>query len=153
LPFEPDELVEPGLAERLAEARNTSGREIGELAALLGVSYEAYWDLESFDEEIVDTISFDQLIKLCRAIGLEPRSFFASGDLGYASFGELATRLTQVLTDESLDVDELEDEVGWELRAHLEEPGTFGELPAVALADIGERFGIDWRSFLPRDRG
>jgi hypothetical protein len=28
----------------------------------------------------------------------------------------------------------------------------FEELPAVALADIGGRFGIDWRSFLPPAR-
>jgi hypothetical protein len=43
----------------------------------------------------------------------------------------------------------LEDEVGWELGEVLENPDMFEELPAVALADIGGRFGIDWRSFFP----
>jgi hypothetical protein len=44
---------------------------------------------------------------------------------------------------------DLEAEVGWESQRHLDEPVTFGDLPAVALADIGERVGLDWRSFLP----
>jgi hypothetical protein len=43
----------------------------------------------------------------------------------------------------------LEDKVGWELRRHLDAPATFGELPAVALADIAAPLSLDWRSFLP----
>lgn len=54
----------PGLARRIATARTVSGREIDELASLLGISFEAYEDLERFDDEAVDVISFDQLVLL-----------------------------------------------------------------------------------------
>jgi transcriptional regulator with XRE-family HTH domain len=151
--FQPEDLVAPGQAERLTEARKSSGRDPGELADLLGISYEAYRDLESFDEEIVDTISFRQLILLGGAVHLDLRSFFGAGDqMDTCAFPDLAARLDQLVAEGAVTLAALEDEVGWELREVLENPDRFEELPAVALADIGGRFGIDWRSFLPPAR-
>jgi transcriptional regulator with XRE-family HTH domain len=148
--FQPEDLVASGQAERLAQARKSSGRDPGELAHLLGISYEAYRDLESFDEEIVDTISYRQLLLLAGAVHLDLRSFFEAGDQMEAyAFADLAARLNELVADGAVTLATLEDEVGWELKEVLEKPDLFGELPAVALADIGERFGIDWRSFLP----
>jgi hypothetical protein len=146
--IEPADLIRPGQAQRLAEAREASGRESGELAALLNISFEAYRDLEWFDEEIVDVLSFDQLLTLATAIKLELRHFFDAGDLGQLTFAELATRLESSATD-SASLAALEEKVGWELGKHLEDPSTFGELPAIALADIGKFVGVDWRSLLP----
>ena len=134
----------------MAEARKSSGRDPGELAHLPGISYEAYGDLERFDEEIVDTISFRQLVLLAGVLHLDLRSFFGAGDqMDACAFADLAARLNQLVADGAVTLAALEDEVGWELREVLEEPGLFEELPAVALADIGGRVGIDWRSFLP----
>ena len=90
--MEPADLIRPGQAQLLAQARKASGRESGELATLLNISYEAYRDLEWFDEEIVDALSFDQLLKLAGAIGLELRHFFDAGNLGHTTFVELLDR-------------------------------------------------------------
>jgi hypothetical protein len=147
--IEPDELITPGQAQRLADARKAGGHDVGELAALLGISYEAYHDLEHFDEEIVDTVSLDQLIQLASALGLDLRSFFAAKGIGHVSFAELAERLQRLLDNGDMTLAELEDEVGWELQRHLADPTTFSDLPAIALADIGQPVGLDWRSFLP----
>ena len=68
-----------------------------------------------------------------------------------SSFTELAATL-QHEVDRGVALETLEDEVGWELRRHLDRPETFAELPAIALADIGAPFGVDWRSFLPAAR-
>jgi hypothetical protein len=114
----------------------------------LNISYEAYRDLEWFDEEIVDALSFDQLFALATAIKLELRHFFGAGNLGQVTFTELATRLESSATD-SASLAALEERVGWELGRHLDDPSTFGELPAIALADIGKSVGVDWRSLLP----
>jgi hypothetical protein len=147
---EPADLITPGQAQRLAEARSVSGREVAELAALLGISYEAYADLELFDEEIVDAVSFDQLLQLGAALRLDLRSFFAAEGIGHVTFAELAIRLERLLEGDAMPLAALEDKVGWELRRHLDAPATFGELPAVALADIAAPLSLDWRSFLPR---
>ena len=98
--FQPADLVASGQAERLTEARKSSGRDPGELAHLLGISYEAYRDLESFDEEIVDTISFRQLVLLAGAVHLDLRSFFGAGDqMEACAFADLAGRLNQLVAD------------------------------------------------------
>jgi hypothetical protein len=146
--FQPEDLVESGQAERLADARKSSGRDPGELAHRLGISYEAYRD-----QEIVDTISFRQLVLLAGAVHLDLRSFFGAGDqMDTCAFPDLAARLNLLVAEGDVTLAALEDEVGWELREVLEEPDRFEELPAVALADIGGRVGIDWRSFLPPGR-
>jgi len=151
--FDPADLVTEGQAERLAQARKSSSRDPGELAELLGISFEAYRDLEDFDEEIVDTISFRQLVLLAGAVHLDLRAFFRAGDqVEPCGFPELAGRLNQLIAEGTVTLPALEDEVGWELAEVLEKPDLFEELPAVALADIGGRVGIDWRSFLPRVR-
>jgi len=142
---EPADLIRPGQAARLAAAREASGHESGELASLLDISYEAYRDLEWYDEEVVDALDFDQLVRLAEAIELDLRRFFDADGVGVTTFAELAALLERWPGTTA----ELEDEVGWELRRHLDDPRTFGELPAVALADIGGAVGIDWRSLLP----
>ena len=83
--MEPADLVRPGQARRLAEAREASGREIAELASLLGISFPAFRDLEDFDEEMVDCVSLGQLITLSEAIGLDLRGFFEADKVGHAT--------------------------------------------------------------------
>jgi len=148
--MEPADLVQTGQARRLAEAREESGRKMGELAALLGISFEAYRDLEDFDEEVVDCISFDQLTELAAAIGLDLRAFFDAGGVEELTFSELAARLESEAGGDAATLAALEEHVGWELERHLDRPETFAELPAIALADIGAAVGVDWRSLLPK---
>ena len=141
--MEPTDLVQPGQAKRLAEARAASGRAPGELASILGISFEAYRDLEDFDEEIVDALTYHQLVELSNAIGLDLRRFFEA-DPGEVSFAELVARLTAAGPLEAL-----EEKAGWEFRKQLRDPAAFAELPPIALADIGALVGLDWRTLLP----
>ena len=136
----------------MAQVREESGWEIEALAALLGISFEAYRDLEDFDEEVVDCISFNQLTELAAAIGLDLRAFFAADGVGQLTFSELAARLESETGGDAATLAALEDRVGWEFGRHLERPQTFVELPAIALADIGAAVGVDWRSLLPKHR-
>jgi hypothetical protein len=147
---EPADLVSAGQAQRLAEPHAASGRDVAELAALLGISYEAFDDLERFDEEVVDALSLDQLVQLAAALRLDLRSFFGAEGIGHVTFAELAARLERLRVESAMPLAALEDSVGWELRRHLDAPETFGELPAIALADIAAPLGLDWRSFLPQ---
>ena len=141
--MEPADLVKPGQAKRLAEARAASGRAPGELAAVLGISFEGYRDLEDFDEEIVDALTYDQLVELSGAIGLDLRRFFEA-DPAEITFAELAARLASAGV-----LEELEERAGWEFRKQVDDPASFGELPPIALADIGALVGVDWRTLLP----
>jgi hypothetical protein len=57
------------------------------------------------------------------------------------------------LAEDSASLADLEEEVGWELEGHLGNPSSLGELPPIALADIGVPLGVDWRSLLPTALG
>ena len=72
-------MAEPEYGKRLREARERSGKTIGEMAALLGLSWESYNDLEVYDEEIVDILSLQELITLSNALGIDLVDFFSNG--------------------------------------------------------------------------
>ena len=60
-----------GPAAHLAAARVAAGSDPSELASLLGISFEWYRDLERFDDEMTETISFRQLVTLANAVALD----------------------------------------------------------------------------------
>ena len=76
------------------------------------------------------------------------RAFFKAEHVGHLTFAEFATRL-QALAEDAAGLAELEEEVGWELEGYLGNPSSLGELPPIALADIGVPLGVDWRPLLP----
>jgi hypothetical protein len=142
-----DEPEGPGYAEAVRAAREASGREPGELAAALDISWAAYWDIESYDDEITSVISFAQAVKLADIIDLDLRRLFGAGD-GLLTFDELAGAVRARVRDSTLE--QVEDELGWELAEPLARPAAFADLPLDALVDIAGPLGLDWRHLLPR---
>jgi hypothetical protein len=76
---------------------------------------------------------------------MSPLRVFKAERVGHPTFAEFASGLQALATDAAVLAD-LEEEVGWDLEGHL---GNLGELPPIALADIGVPLGVDWRSLLP----
>jgi transcriptional regulator with XRE-family HTH domain len=135
------------LRAAIAAAREAKGISIGEAAFELGVSFEWYRDIEWFDDEITDSISFETLLRLLDLVGLEPRQLFGATRLSALSFEQLAEKLRERAEASSLD--ELEEAVGWELAAPLVAPQEFARLPISGLDDIARTVGVDWRELLP----
>jgi hypothetical protein len=65
------------------------------------------------------------------------------------TFADLARLLDERRRAGGVDLDILEDEVGWGVKAGLENPDAFADLPAAALSEIGAHVGADWRGLLP----
>ena len=82
-------------------------------------------------------------------LGLDLRSFFGAPDR-QRTFDGLAHELRALLAHRTLD--DLEEEVGWELGAQLAEPERFADLPLCGLEDVARAVGADWREFLPPRR-
>jgi transcriptional regulator with XRE-family HTH domain len=144
----------PAYAEHLRAAREKSGKSVEELASALGISSAAYHDLETFDDEILDSLSFRQLALLGEELNLNLRNFFAAGstaDSGESNFDDLAARIKEHVERHHMSVSEFEDKAGWEVEKHLEDPKEFWEYNAAALIDISNEIGMDWASLLPRE--
>jgi len=139
-----------GYAEAVRAAREASAKDPGEIAAALHVSYESYRDIESYDDEITSVISFRDAVTLAEILDLDLRRMFeADGEV--ATFAELAAALRVRL--EQTPLEQLENELGWELADALADPSAFGEFSLDGLADVAAPLGLDWRRLLPVTAG
>jgi transcriptional regulator with XRE-family HTH domain len=139
-------LGEAGYAEAIRAARETAGKDPGELAAALGMSYESYRDIESYDDEITSVVSFRDAVTLAGLLELDLRRMFGADDT-VLTFEELAAALRVRLGETTLE--QLENELGWELADALADPAAFAEFSLDGLADVAAPFGLDWRHLLP----
>jgi hypothetical protein len=136
-----------GYAEAVRMAREAAGRDPRELAAALGVSYESYRDIEWFDDEITTSLSFGNVVTLAELLGLDLRRMFGADDT-VLTFADLAAAVRTRLADTPLE--QLEDDVGWELADALDDPAAFARFSLDGLADVATPFGLDWRHLLPQ---
>jgi hypothetical protein len=143
----PDE--DGGYAAAVRAARQAAGKDPGELAAALNVSYESYRDIESYDDEITTSISFREMVILPELLDLDLRRMFEAGDT-VLTFSDIAVAVRSRLAETPLE--QLENEVGWELADALDDPSAFAEFSLDGLADVAAPFGLDWRGLLPPSR-
>jgi transcriptional regulator with XRE-family HTH domain len=136
-----------GYAQAVRAAREAAGRDPRELAAALGVSYESYRDIEWFDDEITTSLSFGNVVTLAELLDLDLRSMFGA-DEAVMTFADLAAAVRTRLADTPLE--QLEDDIGWELADALDDPAAFAEFSLDGLADVATPFGLDWRHLLPQ---
>ena len=144
-------MVEPEYGRRLREARERSGKSVDDMASLLGISREWYFDLEDYDEEITDTVSLRQLVLLSKAIGIDLVDFFSNGapkPVESVSLEALAEKINEYLTAQNLTVAEFEEAVGWELANCLTDPNQFMNFNLDGLMDVSRPLGVDWRAVL-----
>jgi hypothetical protein len=137
---------EAGYAETIRAAREASGKDPGELAAALDMSYESYRDIEWFDDEITSVVSFRDAVSLAGLLELDLRRMFGADDT-VVTFEDLAAAVRMRLEETPLD--QLEDELGWELAEALADPEAFAEFSLDGLADVAGPLGLDWRHLLP----
>ena len=139
-------------ARRLREARERSGKSIDEMAALVGLSWESYNELERDDDEIIDSVSLRQIVTLSRALKIDLVEFFSSGPAKKpregVSLETLAQKISDFLVAEKLTVTEFENTAGWEVANSLTDPSRFMNFNMLGLMEVCEIVGVDWRGVL-----
>jgi DNA-binding XRE family transcriptional regulator len=137
--------------QRLRAARERSGKTIDEMALLLDLSRESYYDLEVYDEDVIYTLSLQELITLSKALDFDLVEFFSNGAAKPAesvSLDALAKTINEYLNAHSLTVAEFEEAVGWEVANCLTEPSQFMNFNLDGLMDVSRPLGVDWRAVL-----
>jgi hypothetical protein len=137
---------EAGYAETVRAAREAAGKDPRELAAALDMSYESYRDIEWYDDELTSVVSYRDAVSLADLLELDLRRMFGADDTAL-TFADLAAALRVRLGETPLE--QLEDELGWELAGALADPTTFAEFSLDGLADVSAPLGLDWRQLLP----
>ncbi len=138
-------------ADRIKELRLKSGRTESELADALGLTTDAYADLERYDSEIDSTLSISQALQLADLLGAPIVELLGEGD-AHAAAVSIATVRAALATQiaHSPDAREaLEDAIDWDLGPFLEAPR---EWTTVYTLDFLRRLAalvdLDWRRLL-----
>jgi len=141
-----------GDPERIRSLRERAGKSANEVASLAGLGDSAYFDLESYDDELRTVLSLGQVKQLAAALGVATAALFVDearlpnrrisyDELVSLVHGNLATGVSRQT---------FEEEVGWDLGSLFEsEAATLSGYCVEFLEALCSRIGVDWIAALP----
>jgi ribosome-binding protein aMBF1 (putative translation factor) len=85
-------------SDRIRQLREKAGKSEGEMAEIMNISVESYFDLEAYDDEVLDCISLDELKKMSSAFGVSSVELLTGvpeteSKLNHITYGELVKRI------------------------------------------------------------
>jgi transcriptional regulator with XRE-family HTH domain len=139
--------------ERIRAARERAGLEHGDMASKLGISYEEYWDIEGFEEDVWCCHSFDTLHRLAQALGLTLLEILEGDDcvgpVEPMSFADFRSAVAESVRASGGNADAWGERAGWDVGPLLRDPEAFWNMCPDELRDVGHAAGVDWRGVLP----
>lgn len=139
--------------ERIKELREKAALTPDAVAERLGINISWYWDLESYDDEVTDTLTLNQVFILADVLKVTARDLLCENEedafLPECRPNELVLRIRNFLNSEGIDIKDLEDQVGWELVWFLDDPESVFGQPAMFLQSLCNRLGINWIETIP----
>ena len=75
--------------ERIKSRRESLGLDLKAVAAALRMNEPSYWDVESFEDELIDVADFSQAIQLAGMLGTKLLALLGE-EFDYASGGRLS---------------------------------------------------------------
>jgi hypothetical protein len=136
---------------RLRAARTRAGLPESVVATQIGVTMPAYFDLEAFDDEIVTTLSLEQLVELGRTVGVPPLTLIADDveSVAPVTMETFIERLRARIATEGGDVEAFSNRVGWEMQPVLADPSrAWLDWNVDCLRDVSAALDADWRAIL-----
>jgi transcriptional regulator with XRE-family HTH domain len=135
---------------RFREARERAGLSIDQVALRSGISFEAIWDIESFEGDMTCCYSPKEIQPLCQAVGIRPVDLFGD-DVSEPAIS--AQDLVQLINEEcrrrDVTLEQFEDAVGWGLEKCFERPELLIEDMTIdGLQWLCRELRIDWRRVL-----
>lgn len=141
-------------ADRIRALRIRAGKSRLEMAQSLGLNSAWYDDLEQREGELAATLNVFQAMQLASLLGVRLHELFDAGAPAHPRIPliDLPERILAHATGAGISVEQLEREVGWDLRDFLDAPvQVAAELPLAFLMAIASPLGIDWLSLAPED--
>jgi hypothetical protein len=119
------------------------------MAERLGISLPAYYDLESFDDELVTCLSLDQVKRLAQVLQVSVAALLgqnadATADSPAVSMAELMDWIRQRVVREGSSIDAFSDRVGWDITAAMTNPDSgWRDWNIDCLRDVCADMGIE----------
>jgi len=135
--------------KRLRAAREKSGKSAEEIAQSVGISVPAYYDLETFDDELTTSLPIQDVALLFKLLGIQPANFFHTAPVpDPMTVDVFVEKIVEYLKTRQMSVEIFEDLVGWDIEPLLNEPEKILSYDIDALREISSEVGIEWLSLL-----
>jgi len=135
----------------LQALRERTGKTIQQLAEETGLSIALLFDLENTDD-LYDTVSIGQVNRLAHALDVKPSMLFgvarSSGNQKVIGLYQMPILLREYLEAKRLSIDQFEDQVGYEVRHILADPGTIHDWNIACLMAVASELGLCWHDLL-----
>jgi transcriptional regulator with XRE-family HTH domain len=143
----------PSVADRIRLARLQADLNDTETARLLGMTVNAYCDLELHNDEAFTVVSIKELVELGRILGVRPRVLLlgreGEGGKQTVAFDDVTARLAKKVLESCLTAEQLGDIIGWDIKMLLRDPTSLWDFSVEALYDICKAVDLDWVAALP----
>ncbi|OQA28754.1 MAG: hypothetical protein BWY57_03459 [Betaproteobacteria bacterium ADurb.Bin341] len=139
--------------EILRKAREGKSLTLQNVAETLGLSLPQYRDVEAYDEEIEQTLSTAQVLRLFETLNLRVEDVFGkpqqpTGSIALDSPFAVSSLVDQYLARESMGLSEFEERVGWDHLDQLTHAENMLNRPIMFFQALAKVLGLDWRTLL-----
>ena len=122
------------------------------MSRLLGLNPAWYADLEKRDDELTSTLTIFKAMELASILGVTLQELTGEAPVARERIAlmELPGRIVAHAKREGISVDQLAEQVGWELQEFLEKPVQMAaEFPIRFFQALGDVLGINWLALAP----
>jgi transcriptional regulator with XRE-family HTH domain len=136
--------------ERLKKVREASGKTPHEIANIVGLSAQTYYDLENCPGDLTMTVSLFELSKIASVLGVHLRDFFSDlGETQSISPEELSKKIKDHLVTEKTTLADFENHVGFLIEPVLHNPSEVLKWNVDCLRFVCAALGVNWLLALP----
>ena len=141
-----------GTAARIRANRIRAGKSQVDVAKSLDLNIAWYADLESRDHEFAATLTMFKAMELASILGVKLHELLDAPPINGKGMTliELPDQILAYAKHAGISVEQLEEQIGWELRNFIAHPIQGAtELPIQFFQVVATLLGIDWLLLVP----
>ena len=110
------------------------------------ISVPCIWDLETYDDELLDCYSPSDLRRFCEVLGIGPSELFGTEALeSPVSAADLVRLIREQCSGRNLTLEQFEDAVGWRLTECMDPPDRLlADMTIAGVQSLCRELAIDW---------
>ena len=133
----------------IKEGRKNKGLSKKDLAQALRISEMHVYDLESYDNELEDTLNIEQIFKLAGLLQIIPEKLFK--ELGPCNITAIHafSEIKHLINDSTEPIETLSKKVGWDLKFCANSVEAIIKQPIMFFNDLALWFKVPLKTILP----
>jgi len=134
----------------IKEERAKQGLSEKDLSEALGISEMHVYDLESYDDELEDTLNIEQIYKLAGLLNIPPAELCKELEQCKTTEIEAFNKIKHLINQANEPVEMLSENIGWDLELCAQSTESIKEQPIMFFKDFANWFKLPIESVLPK---